>query len=507
MALAPGTRLGTFEILSPLGAGGMGEVYQARDTRLGREVAIKVLPEAFARDPTRAARFEREARLLAAVNHPAIAAIYGAEASGSLQYIVMELVPGETLGEKLARGALELEESLLLSRQIAEALEGAHEKGVVHRDLKPSNIKVTPEGKVKVLDLGLAKAMEPPPSEDVSKSPTIVAEQTRPGVILGTVEFMSPEQARGKPIDKRTDIWAFGCILFEMLSGKRAFSGETVSDILAAILDREPVWSALPARTPERIRELLHKCLEKDPGRRLRDAGDARLELEATLAGLSGAGAITVARKAAPWKMVAAVAAGAALAVGAWWVARRPLHLRPEASQEKYLAVLPFKDLSGSADGQLVGDGLVETVSVRLARVPGVQIVTPSAAIAVADKETDPLRIARNLGANLILRGAIQREGDQIRITYSVLNARQGVQVTGGDVTGPASDLFAMQDRLTDSVAAALKLPRGTSRTPTPSGLDTASEHERYLHALGLLQRYDKRDGIERALQILRELA
>ena len=210
MALKPGTRLGSFEVLGPLGAGGMGEVYRARDSRLGRDVAIKVLPEAFARDPARAARFEREARLLAAINHPAIAAIYGAEEFDSLRCIIMELVPGETLAERMARGPIPLAEACDLSRQIAEALEAAHERGVIHRDLKPSNIKVTPEGKVKVLDLGLAKATEMPSANDgLSDTPTVTLEQTREGTILGTVEFMSPEQARGKPVDKRTDIWAF----------------------------------------------------------------------------------------------------------------------------------------------------------------------------------------------------------------------------------------------------------------------------------------------------------
>src|SRR5215813_4713672 len=227
MTLEPGVRLGSFEVLGPLGAGGMGEVYRALDTNLGREVAVKVLPPEFARDPARAARFEREARLLATINHPSIAAVYGAEKFDGLPCIIMELVPGQTLTEILAAGTPPLPEALDLARQIANALEAAHERGVVHRDLKPSNIKVTPEGRVKVLDLGLAKATDTTSADDLSRSPTMPLDQTRPGVVLGTVEFMSPEQARGKPVDKRTDIWAFGCILYEMLSGRRAFTGET----------------------------------------------------------------------------------------------------------------------------------------------------------------------------------------------------------------------------------------------------------------------------------------
>src|SRR5262245_13410852 len=281
MPLEQGTRLGSFEILDPLGKGGMGEVYRARDTRLGRDVAIKVLPEALAKDPARVARFRREARLLASVNHPLIAAIYGVEDLGDVPCIVMELVPGETLAERLAHGALPLEESLAIGRQVAEGLEAAHEAGLVHRDLKPANIKVTPQGKLKILDFGLAKVLETPSSsEELSSFPTQVADETRPGVVLGTLEFMSPEQARGKPVDKRTDIWAFGCILFEMLSGTRPFAGETPSDVIAAVLTAEPEWRALPSDTPPRIRELLTRCLQKDPSRRLRDMGDARIEID-----------------------------------------------------------------------------------------------------------------------------------------------------------------------------------------------------------------------------------
>ncbi len=305
MTLQPGSRLGTYEVGDLLGVGGMGEVYRARDRKLGREVAIKVLPEEFASDPGRVSRFEREARMLAAVNHPTIAAIYGAEQDGETRYIVMELVEGETLAQRLSTGALPVADSLRIASQIAEALEVAHEKGVIHRDLKPANIKITPEAKVKVLDFGLAKAMELPFAGDMSRSPTLVMSDSRPGEIVGTPEFMSPEQARGKETDRRTDIWAFGCILFESLSGKRAFTGETVPDAVGAILHLEPDWSALPARTPERIRELLVKCLEKDPGRRLRDAGDARLDIEAALAGMSGAGALAAAGNASRWKTLA----------------------------------------------------------------------------------------------------------------------------------------------------------------------------------------------------------
>src|SRR5580700_7591764 len=238
MTLKSGTTLGPYEITGAIGAGGMGEVYQAHDTKLGRDVAIKVLPEAFARDPDRLSRFQREAKMLAALNHPAIATIYGLEQSNGMSYLVMELVSGETLQERLAReGRLPIDEALVVCRQIAEALEAAHEKGIIHRDLKPANVKVTPEGKVKVLDFGLAKAFAGGEAgSDPSNSPTLSAAGTMQGVILGTAAYMSTEQARGKAVDKRTDIWAFGCVLYEMLTGKQTFSGEDVTDIIAAVV-------------------------------------------------------------------------------------------------------------------------------------------------------------------------------------------------------------------------------------------------------------------------------
>ena len=278
MRLPTGTLLGPYEILSAIGAGGMGEVYEARDNKLGRNVAIKILPEAFAHDHDRLSRFEREARMLAALNHPNIAMIFGLEQSDGVHYLVMELVPGQTLAERLRVGPLGIEEALQIGAQIADALQSAHEKRVIHRDLKPANVKVTPEGRVKVLDFGLAKAFGAE-AEDLQSSPTLTSMGTEDGRILGTPTYMSPEQARGKPVDKRTDIWAFGCVLYELLVGQRAFEADTVSDTLARILEREPDWKALPPATPAKVRDLLRRCLEKDVNRRLRDIGDGRIEL------------------------------------------------------------------------------------------------------------------------------------------------------------------------------------------------------------------------------------
>jgi serine/threonine protein kinase/Tol biopolymer transport system component len=284
-----GETLGSYRVVAKLGAGGMGEVYRATDGRLARDVALKLLPPAFAADPERLARFEREARLLASLNHPHIAHVYGFERaalanSTAVHFLAMELVEGDDLAQRLARGPLPVDDALVVARQIADALEEAHEKGIVHRDLKPANVKLTPDGRVKVLDFGLAKALAGDPTAstapDLSQSPTIAYTGTQAGIILGTAAYMAPEQARGRPVDKRADIWAFGVVLFEMLSGRRLFDGETVSDILAAVLTRDIDQSALPDATPLSVRRLIGRCLERDPKRRLRDIGEARIALD-----------------------------------------------------------------------------------------------------------------------------------------------------------------------------------------------------------------------------------
>src|SRR5262245_15345968 len=280
-----GSKLAHYEITSHLGSGGMGEVYQATDMKLGRSVAIKFLPEAFSHDTERVARFQREARVLASLNHANIAAIYGVEEIKGRHFLVMELVAGKTLADSIKRGAIPIQEALPIARQIAEALEAAHEKGIIHRDLKPANIKLTQDGKVKVLDFGLAKALVGDESSgNLSDSPTLSMAVTQRGVILGTAAYMSPEQARGKTVDKRSDVWAFGCVLYEMLTGRRVFDAGEASDTLAMVLMKEVDWTPLPATTPSAIRTLLRRCLEKDRKRRLPDIGVARLEIDEALA-------------------------------------------------------------------------------------------------------------------------------------------------------------------------------------------------------------------------------
>jgi Tol biopolymer transport system component len=368
MTLATGTRLGAFEIVSLLGAGGMGEVYHARDSSLGRDVAIKVLPASLAADSDRLARFEREARLLASLNHPNIAQIFGLEGREGQDgrdgaerspVIVMELVEGETLDARVRRTrAIPLSEALAIARQIADALDAAHERGIVHRDLKPANIVVTPSGSVKVLDFGLAKLETSdaagPGRSDLTASPTMLG-PTVDGVLLGTAPYMSPEQARGRVVDKRTDIWAFGCVLYEMLTGRRAFEGETVSDTIAAILERAPDWSRLPTTTPPHVVGALMRCLEKDPKRRLRDIVDASAELEPRIS-------VTPVSPTAPTFPTKATAAVAALAItmaaaaGLWlWrptvVRRRPVQFEFGLPAGMHL---PFAAPSPSPDGQRV---------------------------------------------------------------------------------------------------------------------------------------------------------
>jgi eukaryotic-like serine/threonine-protein kinase len=347
MPLTAGTRIGPYEVLGPLGEGGMGEVYRARDSRLQRDVAIKILPEAFAADPDRLARFKREAQVLAALNHPHIAAIYGVEegptqATGAARWalsLVLELVEGPTLADRIAQGPIPVDEALPMARQIAAALEAAHERGIVHRDLKPANVKLRPDGTVKVLDFGLAKAVEAggavvSATELLSLSPTVTspAMMTGAGVILGTASYMSPEQARGRPVDKRSDIWAFGCVLYEMLTGRRAFAGNDLAEVLARVLEREPDFTLLPASTPPMVRASLVRCLEKDRQRRLPDIGVVRLDIDDALAMAHGGSAVralpsapTRTRARIAWP-IAASAAAIGLALGGltgWWWSQR----------------------------------------------------------------------------------------------------------------------------------------------------------------------------------------
>jgi serine/threonine-protein kinase len=369
VSLASGTRLGPYEVIAQIGAGGMGEVYRARDTKLNRDVALKVLPDTFAADADRLARFRREAHVLASLNHPHIAAIYGFEDSGGAHALVLELIEGPTLADRIARGPIPQTEALLIAKQIADALEAAHEQGVIHRDLKPANIKLRDDGTVKVLDFGLAKAMDPPSviSPAFTASPTITtpALMTGIGTLLGTPAYMAPEQAKGRPADKRSDLWAFGCVLYEMVTGKRTFDAEDVSETMALVITREPDWSDLPAITPPALQRLIRRCLEKDRKRRLADAADARLDIDEALAAPGSPVTGPASPRVLSRRSLVVVAAGLTVATAGFGAAVTWLVLRPRPTPlrtaTRFSVALPSGSLTIGVGRQpilaLSGDG------------------------------------------------------------------------------------------------------------------------------------------------------
>ena len=380
MALTVGTRLGHYAVTSLLGEGGMGQVWQATDTQLNRQVALKILPDAFASDPDRLARFTREAQILASLNHPNIAAIHGIEEAEGTRALVLELVEGPTLADRISQGPIPLDEALPIAKQIAEALEAAHEAGVIHRDLKPANIKVREDGTVKVLDFGLAKALDPAPEGDPSQSPTLTAAATQMGVIMGTAAYMSPEQARGKPVDKRADIWSFGVLFVEMLTGRRLFESEDVSMTLSSVLQREPDWSLLPSTVPPLLGSFLRQCLAKDPKERVHDIADVRLAMEGVFETTVTESERVVSQRLHAWQrpLPAAAAGFGLLLLGglAVWVGIRPA---PPSADLLRFSVIPAefgtnvagKDLAISADGTHLayGSGSAEGLQVHVRRL------------------------------------------------------------------------------------------------------------------------------------------
>jgi len=356
MAITIGTHLGSVQITALLGRGGMGEVYRARDTKLKRDVAIKILPEEFSRDPDRVGRFQREAEVLALLNHPHIAAIYSLEEANGSRFLVLELVEGQTLADRLKRGPLPMDEALTVAKHICEAIEAAHEKGIIHRDLKPANIKITSDGIVKVLDFGLAKVREAEAqASDLSNSPTLMTARSTPGIILGTAAYMSPEQAKGQEANRTSDVWAFGCVLYEMLTGRAPFEGDTMSELFAGILKAEPDWSRLPAETPEHIRRLLRRCLQKDRRIRLRHLGDALIEIEEPQPQIAAAAPPVVPRRRErlAWTIALVVVAILSAAVGV----REFRGVPPAAEMRFEIATPPTADSASiaiSPDGQKI---------------------------------------------------------------------------------------------------------------------------------------------------------
>ncbi|HEX6791226.1 MAG TPA: protein kinase [Candidatus Krumholzibacteria bacterium] len=484
MPLTPGTRLGPHEIVSPLGAGGMGEVYRARDTRLGRDVAIKALPENFAQDPERLARFEREAKVLASLSHPNIAGIFGIEEASGARFLVLEFVDGETLAQRLSRGALPVDEAIDVCRDIAAAVETAHEAGVVHRDLKPGNVMLTPDGKVKVLDFGLARSggSERSGSDlNLTSSPTRTYQGTQAGVVLGTAAYMSPEQARGKSVDRRTDIWSFGCVLFECLTGKPLFDGETVSDLIAKILQTEPDWSRLPAETPARVRALLKRCLRRDAKERLRDIGDARLELSEIIAGggdVPAAAAPTARASSGLWRWVAIAAGVVAVASVAMMVTKKPapasLVRLDLVSPDPAVPIHFLGNFAISPDGRSVAFIMsdkdnVDRVVVRDLDKPALRTLEGTEGVVWPFWSPD----SRHIG--FFSEGKLRRipaAGGGVQVLCDVPSARGGAWGDGEIVFAPdaVSPLYRVADNGgTPTVATALDSTRGETshRFPT----------------------------------------
>jgi serine/threonine protein kinase len=442
LALTPGTRLGVYEITASIGEGGMGQVYRATDTALGRQVAIKILPEAFASDPERLARFEREAKTLASLNHPHIAAIYAIEKSTGQHALVMELVEGEDLSQRIAKGSIPFDEALPIAKQIAEALEAAHEQGIIHRDLKPANIKVRSDGTVKVLDFGLAKAMEPAAgsSPSMSMSPTLSLQATQAGMILGTAGYMSPEQARGRTVDKRADIWAFGAVLFEMLTGKRAFPGEDITDTLAAVVRSEPDWSLVPGNLSPMLLVFLRRSLQKDPKQRIPDIAAMRLALEGAFETPAPSPTASPA-PAAPqptrkWAIPALVAAivAAVLTSVAWWYARPS---PPPSTIARFSLVLPPDQNFSNTGRQFLA---VSPDGTQVAYTANLRLYVRS----MSDLDARP--IGGIDGSYAVTNPVFSPDGRSIAFLSGADNTLKKIAVTGGAAVTlcPADNPFGM---------------------------------------------------------------
>jgi eukaryotic-like serine/threonine-protein kinase len=462
--LAAGLRVGPYEIVAPLGAGAMGEVYRARDTKLNRIVALKVLPERFALDPDRSARFTREAHLLATLNHPNIAAIYGLEESDpstgsgqAAQALVLELVDGPTLADRIALGPISLEEALPIARQIADAVEAAHEKGIIHRDLKPANIKIARNGVVKVLDFGLAKVWDGAAQSDLSRSSKLTATHLGERTILGTPAYMSPEQARGASLDPRTDIWSFGCVLYEMLTGRASFAGDTISDTLAAVLDREPDWAALPATVPAAVRTLIRRCLEKNGRQRIADISVAQFVLDDLANVASARAALDAARETSA-----------------------PRDHKPS------IAVLPFANMSADKENEYFGDGLAEEVINALAHIPGLQVAGRTSSFLFRGQDVELSEVGRRLNVEHLLEGSVRRAGNRVRVTAQLIKVADGFHLWSERFDREWTDIFAIQDEITDAIASALRIRLSADSSTTRRHKPNLRAYEAYLKARDL---------------------
>ena len=450
-----GQKIGSFEIVEMIGRGGMGEVYSARDTKLKRSVAIKSMPVELQADSTARTRFRREAELLASLNHPNIAAIHDIiEPDESAGYLILEYIPGETLAQRIAREPLKLEEALSIGQQVAEAVSAAHDKGVIHRDLKPGNIKLTPEGKVKVLDFGLAKATS---RQDENQDTAI----TQPGRVIGTPTYMSPEQACGKSTDHRTDIWSFGCIMYEMLTGHLPFEGQTSTEILARIIEREPDWQAVPEQTPANIQVLLRRCLEKDPDQRLEDMRDAVIEIRETL---NLPATTTAARRAAPvrtlwrWAMAIGLVVGAivvGLNIGRW---REKLVGGAGPGRIRSLAVLPLQNLTRDPEQEYFADGLTEALITDLGKIGALQVRSRTSIMQYKDVKKPLPEIARELNVDAVVEGSVVRVAEQVCISAQLIHAPTDTHLWVESYERDLRDVLALQSEVARTIARQIEI-------------------------------------------------
>ena len=502
--LSSGARLGPYEISGPLGAGGMGEVYRARDTRLKRDVALKVLPASVASDLERLARFQREAEVLASLSHPHVAGIYGLEESDGMRALVLELVEGETLQQRIARGAIPVHDALTLARQIAAALDAAHQRGIVHRDLKPANIKITPDGTVKVLDFGLAKLAEREDSPRESQESVPITALSLPGAVMGTAAYMSPEQARGDEVDQRTDIWAFGCVLFEMLTGKRAFAGRGTTETLAHVLTATPDWSLLPSDLPVGIHQLLRRCLEKDREQRLPEMSaasrvitDTELDTRTRRTGLEPTSLL-------PWIGGFAIAIAAVIL----FIRTSPWTQTPAGSGSAVsVAVLPFASFSQSKDDEYFADGLTEEVIHSLAQVPGLNVAARTSAFYFKGRNEDLREVGRRLGVSHVVEGSVRRDGNRMRMVAQLIKVDDGFHIWSRTYERNVSDAFAMQSEIATAVAEALQLklalaPDRVPRERDPEAVNMELTARAMLRRLGREEITTARDRFRRLTEL-----
>ena len=463
MSLVPGTLLGPYEIVAPLGAGGMGEVWRARDSRLGREVAVKVLPAEFAADPERLKRFEREARATAALSHPNILAVHDVGSHGGVPYLVEELLEGESLRERLDRGGLTLSESMRIAWEIATGLGAAHEKGIVHRDLKPGNIFLTRHGTVKVLDFGLAKLLPTVPADEAETLSAAATATTRLGGMLGTAAYMAPEQARGRPVDQRADVFAFGVVLYEMLAGERPFKGATGTEVMAAILTDQP--APLPVGVPPGVVAVVARCLEKDPCRRYQRGSELRAALEAVRSGAAALPwASPIEARPSSWWLTAAVVLAAAIA-GVAALDLGGLRTRVVAgiagpAPSIKLAVLPFANLSGDPEQEYLSDGLTQEMITQLGRLhpQALSVIARTSVMRYKKTDTPIDQIGRELGVDYVLEGSAQREAGRIRVSAELIHVPDQVQLWADSYERELSGILALQSDVARQVAGALAL-------------------------------------------------